>query len=196
VTLDPNGREAGDPDPGRLPTGESAADAAASIRAAAHRTLRDVTEDYEGFRFNTMVAKLMELSNTLYRYRGTEAAGDREWNEAIRLLLLMLAPAAPHITEEIWSRQAAAAGREWTSIHTEAWPEVDESAIKVSVREVPVQVNGKLRARIVVAADATEEQIKTEALADPKIGAILAGRTPDRIVIAGGGKLVNIVVRD
>ena len=196
VTLDPNGREAGDPDPGRLPTGESAADAAASIRAAAHRTLRDVTEDYEGFRFNTMVAKLMELSNTLYRYRGTEVAGDREWNEAIRLLLLMLAPAAPHITEEIWSRQAEAAGREWTSIHTEAWPEVDESATKVSVREVPVQANGKLRARIVVAADATEEQIKAEALADPKIEAILAGRTPERIVVAGGGKLVNIVVRD
>ena len=196
VTLDPNGREPGDPDPGRLPTGESAADAAASIRAAAHRTLRDVTEDYEGFRFNTMVAKLMELSNTLYRYRGTEVAGAREWNEAVRLLLLMLAPAAPHITEEIWSRQAAAAGREWTSIHTETWPEVDESAIKVSVREVPVQVNGKLRARVVVAADAPEEQIKAEALADPKIEAILAGRTPERIVVAGGGKLVNIVVRD
>lgn len=143
-----------------------------------------------------MVAKLMELSNTLYRYRGTEVAGDREWNEAVRLLLLMLAPAAPHITEEIWSRQAAAAGREWTSIHTETWPEVDESAIKVSVREVPVQVNGKLRARVVVAADAPEEQIKAEALADPKIEAILAGRTPERIVVAGGGKLVNIVVRD
>src|SRR6185312_5332915 len=112
---------------------------------------------------------------TLYRYRGTEVAGDTEWDEAVRLLLLMLAPAAPHITEEIWSRQAAAAGREWTSIHNESWPEVDDSAIKVSVREVPVQVNGKLRARIVVAADATEEQIKAEALADPKIEAILAG---------------------
>ncbi|HET9083911.1 MAG TPA: leucine--tRNA ligase [Candidatus Limnocylindrales bacterium] len=195
VTLDPNGREPGDPESGKLPVGESAADAAAAIRAAAHRTLRDVTEDYEGFRFNTMVAKLMELSNTLYRYRGTEVAGDTEWDEAIRLLLLMLAPAAPHITEEIWARQAEAAGREWTSIHTESWPEVDESAIKVSVREVPVQVNGKLRARIVVAADATEEQIKAGALADAKIMATLAGRTPERIVVAGGGKLVNIVVR-
>jgi leucyl-tRNA synthetase len=195
VTLDPRGREAGDPDSGKLPIGESAADAAAAIRAAAHRTLRDVTEDYEGFRFNTMVAKLMELSNTLYRYRGTEVAGDSEWDEAVRLLLLMLAPAAPHITEEIWSRQAEAAGRTWSSIHTERWPAVDEAAIKVSVREVPVQVNGKLRARIVVASDATEDQIKAAALADPKIQAVLDGRSPERIVVAGGGKLVNIVVR-
>jgi leucyl-tRNA synthetase len=196
VTLDPNGREAGDPDSGNLPVGESAADAAAAIRAAAHRTLRDVTEDYEGFRFNTMVAKLMELSNTLYRYRGTEVAGDTEWDEAVRLLLLMLAPAAPHITEEIWARQAEAAGREWASIHAAAWPELDESAIKVSVREVPVQVNGKLRARIVVGADASEDEIKAEALTDTKIVAILGGRTPDRVVVAGGGKLVNIVSRD
>ena len=138
----------------------------------------------------------MELSNTLYRYRGTEVAGDAEWAEAVRLLLLMLAPAAPHITEEIWARQAEAAGREWTSIHTESWPTVDESAITVSVREVPVQVNGKLRDRIVVAAVAAEDQIKAEALASARIQAILAGRAPERIVVAGGGKLVNIVLRD
>jgi leucyl-tRNA synthetase len=196
LVIDPHGREPGDLESGRLPAGESATDAAMAIRAAAHRTLRDVTEDYEGFRFNTMVAKLMELSNTLHRYRGTEVAGDTEWDEAIRLLLLMLAPAAPHITEEIWSRQAKSAGREWTSIHTERWPTVDETAVKVSVREVPVQVNGKLRDRVAVAADATEDAIKAEALASPRIQTILAGRTPERIVVAGGGKLVNIVVRD
>ena len=196
LTLDPHGREPGDPASGSLPPGESAADAAAAIRAAAHRTLRDVTEDYEGFRFNTMLAKLMELSNTLYRYRGTEVAGDGEWDEAIRLLLLMLAPAAPHVTEELWSRRAEAAGRDWTSIHAETWPVVDESAVAVSVREVPVQVNGKLRSRVFVGADATPQDIETEVLADAKVTAILAGRAPDRIVIAGGGKLVNIVLRD
>jgi leucyl-tRNA synthetase len=196
LALDPHGREHGDPTSGRLPVGESAADAAAAIRAAAHRTLRDVTEDYEGFRFNTMVAKLMELANTLYRYRGTEVAGDSDWNEAIRLLLVMLAPAAPHITEELWARGAEAAGREWTSVHTETWPVVDESAIAVSVREVPVQVNGKLRDKVIVPADATEEQLKAAALESPKIVAILAGRSPERVVVAGGGKLVNIVLRD
>ena len=106
LAIDPLGREHGDPDAGHLPAGESEDDAARAIRAAAHRTLRDVTEDYEGFRFNTMVAKLMELSNTLFRYRGTPVAGGEAWDEAMRLLLLMLAPAAPHITEEIWSRFA------------------------------------------------------------------------------------------
>ena len=196
LTLDAHGRERGDPESGRLPAGESQADAAAAIRAAAHRTLRDVTEDYEGFHFNTMIAKLMELANTLYRYRGTPVAGDTEWDEAIRLLLLMLAPAAPHITEELWSRRAEAASLPWTSIHAESWPTVDQSAIVVSVREVPVQVNGKLRAKLTVPADATEDQLKAEVLAEPKIAAILGDRTPDRIVIAGSGKLINVVIRD
>ena len=91
---------------------------ARAIRAAAHRTLRDVTADYEAFRFNTMIAKLMELANTLFRYRGTAVAGAPEWDEAIRLLLLMLAPAAPHVTEELWSRRLPRPATPWISIHT------------------------------------------------------------------------------
>jgi leucyl-tRNA synthetase len=195
LALDPHGREHGDADAGRLPAGETEEDARLAIRAAAHRTLRDVTSDYEGFRFNTMVAKLMELSNTLFRYRGTAVAGDAAWDEAVRLLLLMLAPAAPHIAEEIWSRLATAGGREWSSVHAESWPVVDDEAIVVSVREVPVQVNGKLRDRVVVAADADEATIERDVLASPRIAALLAGRTPDRIVHAGG-RLVNLVLRD
>ena len=70
LVLDPHGREPGDPDAGSLPAGESEADARQALRSAAHRTLRDVTADYEAFRFNTMIAKLMELANTLFRYRG------------------------------------------------------------------------------------------------------------------------------
>jgi leucyl-tRNA synthetase len=195
VVLDPHGREPGDPHAGKLPVGESPADAAMAVRGAAHRTLRDVTADYEAFRFNTLIAKLMELTNTLFRYRGTEVAGDAEWDEAIRLLLLMLAPAAPHISEELWSRRQVVRGERWTSIHLEAWPEVDASAARVSVREVPVQVNGKLRDKVVVASDADQATIEKEALASPKIAALLAGRTPDRVIHAGG-KLVNIVLRD
>ena len=118
---------------------------------ATHRTLRVVTEEYEAFRFNTMVAHLMELTNTLFRYRGTEVAGGPAWNEAIRLLLLMLAPAAPHVTEELWSR-IAADGSLATSIHTQSWPEVDAGAIADETREVPVQINGKVRDRVVVPA--------------------------------------------
>ena len=196
LAIDPQGHEHGDPDAGKLPAGEDEAAAEAALRAAAHRTLRDVTEDYEGFRFNTMVAKLMELSNTMFRYRGTTVAGGTAWDEAIRLLLLMLAPAAPHITEEIWSRRSADAGREWTSIHTESWPEVDLAATAEATREVPIQVNGKLRDKLTVAADLTGPALEAAALASPKIAAILAGRTPDKIILAGGGRLVNIVVRD
>ena len=195
LVLDPHGQEPGDPDAGKLPAGETAEDAGRAIRAAAHRTLREVTADYEAFRFNTMIAKLMELTNTLFRYRGTPAAGDREWDEAIRLLLLMLAPAAPHIAEEVWSRRLTAAGTAWSSIHTQAWPEVDDAATAVSVREVPVQVNGKLRDKVVVAADADQATVEREVLASPRIAALLGGRTPDRVIHAGG-KLVNIVLRD
>jgi leucyl-tRNA synthetase len=195
LALDPHGREPGDPNAGRLPEAEAEADADRAIRGEAHRTLRDVTADYEGFHFNTMVAKLMELSNTLFRYRGTPVAGDAAWDEAIRLLLLMLAPAAPHLAEELWSRRQVAAGDPWSSIHTETWPTVDEAATAVSVREVPVQVNGKLRDKVVVAADADQATIEREALASPRIVALLAGRQPDRIIHAGG-KLVNIVLRE
>ena len=195
LVLDAHGREPGDPDAGTLPAGESAKDAAAALHAAAHRTLRDVTEDYSGFRFNTMIAKLMELSNTLFRYRGTEVAGGAEWDEAIRLLLLMLAPAAPHITEELWSRRLAAASEPWASIHTQSWPEVDSTAIVESTREIPVQVNGKLRDRVVVLANASNAEIEAAVLARERIVAILDGRTPDRVVVAGGGRLVNLVVR-
>jgi leucyl-tRNA synthetase len=107
LALDPHYQEPGDPDAGTLPAGQDEAAARAELRAAAHRTLRDVTADYEAFHFNTMVAKLMELSNTLFRYRGTAVAGSAEWDEAMRLMLLMLAPAAPHVTEELWSRRVA-----------------------------------------------------------------------------------------
>ena len=112
-----------------------------------------------------MIAKLMELSNTLFRYRGTAVAGTPEWDEAIRLLLLMLAPAAPHITEELWSRRLAAAGQPWASIHAETWPEVDPAAVVESTREIPVQVNGKLRDKVVVPADASPADIEAAVLA-------------------------------
>ena len=195
LLLDAHGREPGDPEAGSLPAGESDAEARTALRSAAHKTLRDVSVDYEGFRFNTMIAKLMELANTLFRCRGTPVAGTPEWDEAIRLLLLMLAPAAPHITEELWSRHLAEAGESWESIHSQAWPAVDPGAVVESTREIPVQVNGKLRDKVTVAADATAAEIEAAVLGRDRIQAILEGRAPDRIVVAGGGKLVNLVVR-
>jgi len=123
-------------------------------------------------------------------------AGGDAWNEAVRLLLLMLAPAAPHISEELWSRRLAAAAKTWTSIHLERWPEVDASIVAEATREVPIQVNGKVRDRITVASNVSGADLERLALEAPKIQAILAGRSPLRVVQAAGGKLVNVVVRD
>jgi leucyl-tRNA synthetase len=194
LVLDPHGSESGDLGGGQLPAGEDRKAADRAIRVAAHRTLRSVTADYEDFKFNTMVAHLMELSNTLTRYRGTPAASGPAWDEAIELLLLMLAPAAPHISEELWARRAAEAGREWSSIHTQRWPTVDESIIAEDTREIPIQVNGKVRDRVVVPTGISEIELEQIALARDRIQAILDGRAPERVVHAGG-RLINIVVR-
>jgi leucyl-tRNA synthetase len=201
LVIDPHGREAGDPESGTLPTGEDLAAAERVIRMAAHQTLRVVTSEYEDFKFNTMVSHLMELSNTLMRYRGTEAARLAEpdgpasaWDEAIRILLLMLAPAAPHIAEELWSRRLAAAGQHWRSIHTESWPTVDSTAIVDETREIPIQVNGKVRDRVIVPSGISEIELEQVVLARDKIQAALGGRTPERLIHARG-RLVNIVVR-
>jgi leucyl-tRNA synthetase len=195
IVLDPGGPEPGDAGAGALPAGEDEPTARAAVRSAAHRTLRAVTDDYERFHFNTMVARLMELTNTLFRYRGTTVAASAEWDEAVRLLVLMLAPAAPHIAEELWSRRRAAAGQEWSSVHAERWPEVDAAAAAEATREVPIQVNGKLRDRVTVPAGIAEGELETLVLGRDKVVAVLAGRMPDRIIHAGGGRLVNIVVR-
>jgi len=194
LALDPHGTEPGDPSAGNLPAGEDVAAAERAIRMAAHRTLRVVSEEYEGFRFNTMVAHLMELANTLFRYRGTEVAGGAAWDEAIRLLLLMLAPAAPHIAEELWARRLAAAGTPWSSIHTESWPAVDPAAIAAETREIPIQINGKVRDKVVVPVGLDQAELERLVLARPRIVELLDGRAPDRIIHAGG-RLVNIVVR-
>jgi leucyl-tRNA synthetase len=192
--LEPHGVDAGDPESGVLPAGQDRAAAEKALRAAAHRTLRVVSEEYAGLRFNTMVAHLMELSNLLQRYRGTEAAGSAAWNEAVLLLLLMIAPAAPHIAEELWSRLAEARGEEWASIHTQPWPEVDESAAAESEREVPIQVNGKLRDKVMVPVDTTQAELEALVMTRPKVVAALEGKLPLKVIHAGG-KLVNIVVR-
>src|SRR5919198_3136381 len=196
LTLDPNGREPADPTAGELPEGEDEATARDRIRTGVHRTLRGVTEDVERFHWNTMVAKLMELTNVLYRYRGSSVAGLPEWDEAIRFLLLMLAPSAPHVAEELWSRRLAAGGEPWSSIHTEHWPVWDPTAVAEAMITVVIQVNGKVRAKVEVPAGISEIELEQIVLAHPRIQELLAGRTPERIIHAGGGRLVDIVVSD
>ena len=196
IALDPHGTEPGDPASGTLPAGEDEHAARSKVRAAAHRTLRDVTEDYEGFRWNTMVAKLMELSNALFRYRGTSVAALPEWDEAVRLLLLMLAPAAPHITEELWSRLAEARGEPWAVDPRPALAARSTSGPSSrQTRELPIQVNGKLRDKITVPVGISDRELEQVILARDKVAAAIGDRKIAKIIHAGGGRLVNIVLR-
>ncbi len=193
VAVDPHGGEAGEA-PATLPEGETPADAERAMLVAAHKTLKSITAEYEDYRFNTMVAHLMELTNLLMRYRGTEVAGGDAWDEAARMLLLMLAPAAPHIAEELWSRRLEGRGEGWRSIHAESWPAYDESLTADALVELPVQVNGKLRDRVMVAPGLSEPEIEAIVLGRDKVQAALGGKHPARIIHVAG-RLVNIVVR-
>ena len=110
----------------------------------------------------------------------------------------MLAPAAPNITVPLCSRRpvaAAAVSPAEASIHTQRWPTVDDAAVVEATREVPVQVNGKLRDRVTVPSGISEIELEQVILARDKVRAALDGRDPAKIIHAGGGRLVNIVVR-
>jgi leucyl-tRNA synthetase len=161
-----------------------------ALRRAAHDTIAGVTADLEAFRFNTAVAKLMELANAIQHARDAGIGGSRVHAEAVDTLLLLLAPAAPHVTEELWARR----GREY-SIHAQQWPEADPALAVADTIELPVQVDGKLRDRLVVTADTPAEEIERLALASEHVQRYLTGRGPRR-VIQVPGKMVNIVTPD
>jgi leucyl-tRNA synthetase len=141
-----------------------------------------------------MVAKLMELTNLLMRYRGTAVAGTAGWDEATRLLLLMLAPLAPHISEELWARRLAARGEAWRSIHTETWPTFDPALVVADTIDLPVQVNGKLRDLVPMAPGLPPDEIEALVMARPKVRANLDGLSVVKVVHVPG-RLVNIVAR-
>jgi leucyl-tRNA synthetase len=158
------------------------------LRRKVHQTLRRVTNDFENFEFNTIISALMELLNEMYRAREAGAAGTPEWGEATEIYLKMLAPVAPHLAEELWTNQL---GRPY-SVHQQEWPEVDEDAAREEVIEIPVQVNGKVRDRITVPAEAGEEEIKAAALASENVQKFLQGKEPKKIIVAQK-RLVNVV---
>jgi leucyl-tRNA synthetase len=160
-----------------------------TLRRRVHQTLRRVTHDFENFEFNTIISGLMELLNEMYKAREAGAAGSREWEEAQDTYLRMLAPVAPHIAEELWTVQL---GKPY-SIHQQAWPKVDEAAAKEDSIEIPVQVNGKVRDRVVVPADASEDEIKAAALASEQVQKYLEGREPRKVIVANK-RLVNVVI--
>jgi leucyl-tRNA synthetase len=160
-----------------------------TLRRRVHQTLKRITHDYENFEFNTVISSLMELLNEMYKAREAGAAGTPEWSEAVEIYLKMMAPVAPHITEELWTDHL----HKPYSIHQQSWPVVDEAAAREDSIEIPVQVNGKVRDRIVVPVDASEDQIRVAALASEIIQKYLEGREPRKVIVAHG-RLVSVVV--
>jgi leucyl-tRNA synthetase len=159
-----------------------------SLRRKLHQTLIQVTHDFEVFEFNTIISALMELLNEMYKARDHGAAGTREWDEAVDIYLRMLAPVAPHVAEELW-----AFFNKPYSIHQQPWPEIDEEAAADDLITLIVQVNGKLRDRITVPADISEEAARTAALESEAVKRFLEGKTPRNIIVVPR-RLVNIVV--
>ena len=158
-----------------------------ALRRKTHQTLKRVTYDFENFEFNTIVSSLMELLNEMGRAKNAGAFGSEEWNEAADLYLRMLAPVCPHIAEELWERL----GKPY-SVHTQPWPQVDEEAAKDEMITLIVQVNGKLRDRILVEPGISDEDAKQLALASDAVQQTLEGRSIRKVIVVPG-RLVNIV---
>lgn len=162
------------------------------LRRVLHSSIKKVTNDIETrFNFNTAISTMMELVNALYAYK--EAAKEPNSGliyEAISNLIKMMSPFVPHITEELW-RGAIDAN---SSVHEQSWPECDEEALKVDNVEIVLQVNGKVRGRLTVPAEATKEELEKIAMADANVQAHIGDATV-RKVICVPGRLVNIVAK-
>lgn len=169
--------------------GEPDAETLNSLRRSVHETLERVTRDYERFEFNTTISSLMELLNDLYEAARNGAVGSEAWEEAIRYYVLMMAPAVPHIAEELWTE---ALGKPY-SVHQQPWPDLDQAALKKDEIILIVQVNGKLRDRIQVPADINQEQAEQAALDSEGAAPFLEGKQIKKVIVVPG-RLVNIVV--
>jgi leucyl-tRNA synthetase len=148
-----------------------------------HRTIAGVSEDYAALRNNTAVAKLIEYTNHL-----TKQHRDSVPRAAVEPLVLMLAPSAPHLAEELWQRLGHP-----TSLAHGPFPVADPDYLVEDTVEYPVQVNGKVRGRITVSANADADAVEAAALADEKVQTFLAGATPKKVIVVAG-RLVNLVV--
>ena len=162
------------------------------LRRVLHGSIKKVTNDIETrFNFNTAISTMMELVNALYAYK--EAVKEPNAGlvyEAISDLIKMMSPFVPHITEELW-RGAIDAN---SSVHEQSWPECDEEALKVDNVEIVLQVNGKVRGRLTVPAEASKEELEKIAMADANVQAHIGDATV-RKVICVPGRLVNIVAK-
>ena len=170
----------------QYPGGDDEA-ASRGLRRKTHQVIRKVTQDLQDFSFNTAVAAMMELRNTIIAAQREGGANRAAWEEAVESLLLLLAPVSPHITEELWARRGLP-----YSIHHQPWPQWDDDVAREEMISLIVQINGKTRDRIDVAAGLPDEELRAIALASDKVSRWLDGKTPQRVIIRG--QLVNIVV--
>ncbi|MFN3705554.1 MAG: leucine--tRNA ligase [Thermoflexales bacterium] len=161
---------------------------ARELRRIAHHTIQRYERDIRAFSFNTIVAAMMEFTNTLYKARDAGLVGTPAWNEAVEILVKLLAPIAPHLAEELWERL----GRPY-SVTQQPWPTVDESALTVDTITIVVQVNGKVRDRVTVPADADEEAVRRAALAAEGVRRFINGQQPKQVHYVKG-RLINFVV--
>jgi leucyl-tRNA synthetase len=159
-----------------------------ALRRKTHQTIRKVTEDLESFSFNTAIAALMELRNTLQAAKKNALYGTDAWDEALASLLLLLCPIAPHITEELWARL----GKPY-SIHQQVWPAWDEEIAAEEMFTLIVQVNGKLRDRIVVGVDIDETRARELALESERVQRHIESKELRKVIYVPG-KLINIVI--
>ena len=168
------------------PQGSGPADA--DVRRAVHTAIKGVGQDIDGFRFNTMIAKLMIVRNELKRAHGS--VGADVWSEAIRALLLIAAPAFPHLAEELWTNVL---GRPY-SVHQQRWPQYDDAVLAQSEVTVVVQVNGRVRDQLLVDAEAARDRSHMEkmALELPRVKQHIGQATVRKVVVVPG-RLVNIV---
>jgi leucyl-tRNA synthetase len=175
--------------------------AARAVQRKLHQTIKRVSDDFQGrWHFNTCISAIMELVNALYAYEdsavraGASADGGGAVHTALlaevqHSLVLLLAPFAPYLAHELWEMLG-----EKGNLLKAPWPKFDAELAKEEELEIPVQINGKLRSRVVVPADATETTVIERALADDKVKAAIAGKQIVKKIYVPG-KLVNIVVK-
>jgi leucyl-tRNA synthetase len=176
------------------PQPETFSDAARALRRKTHQTIARVTDDFEKLDLNTNVAALMELSNALGEFNvdpsSASPADAFVGREAIEALIIMLAPFSPHVAEEMWEGLGHQAGL----LKSAEWPVADAELARKEELEIPVQVNGKLRSRVTVAADVSETDLRTIALADPKVQSFIDGHQVMKVIVVPQ-RLVNVVVK-
>lgn len=176
---------------GGQPDGPRESVSEADLRFAVHTTLQKVEGDFERMSFNTIVAALMELTNTLVKAARSDLYGTPVWDEALNIFNLMLAPVVPHLAEEVWQeRSGGAAG----SVHTQPWPQVDEAATVRDSVTIGVQVTGKMRGQIEISKAATQEEALAAASANPDLARHWEGKEIAKVIYVPG-RILNIVAK-